>query len=259
MGIVFCFIGCPDMLRSPPPATPGSGIPLQIAPPPQQLASTPVEVSKWGSLNCGNEDNQDNRKIFMVNLGHFLQTSAEGCNILKNRPNFFVRCVWTKEFDHIKGGFFIRGEVSFENQALLDLKANSQTLVAKRNSYLETHILEAHTGQELIKPIGYPINIIETYINPPSSIRLVFEDNQGKVILAGGILYPTPPAHNNPTSDNQDPQNNNLAPKPNLPPMFSGQFEYENKSNCEGSLGGKYRGTIGNFRIPACGLFDCKK
>ena len=239
-----------------PPATPGSRIPTVQTPPPQQLPSTGVEVTKWGVVKCSDDGDGDKKTYFEdfnEKLRSFLQASVDNCN---QRINL-VKCAFSSYDRNLKGGFFIRGNVLFENRELLDLKNPSQTLVPNPKSVLDLHILD-HLGQ-LITNYQKKIDAIETRIRTPSSISLVFRDEKGKITLNGGIQQPgSSQAHQGAQNTASNAQQNPPIPA-NSPALFTGDFQFYNFIDCSGSIRGGAEGKVGRFSIPACSLFDCQK
>ena len=222
------FNACQDMLINAPPAVVGSGIPITTEPPPLNEENPIPQEPKttWGVVKCNNS--QESITAFNAQVKAFLSASMNPNSIQ------WVKCAYTKEWESWKGGFFIRGKVSFENQALLDPRSYLQNLSVSSNSYLELHITNQLTGELVRKPpIGMKIDSLETTINPPSA-KLVFKDLKGKITMEGRF---------------QQKENTNV---------FEGSLHFQNNTDWKGSPQGA-QGTIGLFSISTCSLFDCKK
>ena len=231
---LFLLTACQNWIRTAPPATVGSGIPIgyggpQDYPPPSQTEepeqeSEPIPPQgNFGDVRCHSSQFEH----FNQQIRNFLSTSFD-----PNQARYTIKC---SKVDNRKGGFFIQGKVSFNGQKF-DPQSQSQNLTVSSNSYLEIHIVDI-TGRAQTQA-GQAIRMnIDSYasIIRGQDASLVFKDTKGKVLLNGSI------------SANK---HNQL--------VFTGQFEFQNFTTWNGSSQG-YQGAIGTFRIPACRFFDCEE
>ena len=242
---VFLFTACGEWFRQAPPATVGSGIPINSNPNynpnnnpgTTQLSdpngtetapeSTPDPIKDFGDVRChSSQVTQFNQQV-----RNFLSTSFN-----PNQARYTIKCSNVPQW---KGGFFLRGKVYFNGQKF-DTQSSNQNLTVSPNSHLEIHIVDI-TG----RPVTHGGQPIRMNIEPHASwiqgqdATLVFQDqNQqgkalGKVSLNGAVAPD---------------QNNRL--------IFSGTFEFENFTAWNGSSQG-LSGSLGTFKIPACRFLDC--
>ena len=234
--LAFFFTACGDMLRTAPPATVGSGIPITSTPsypnstPSQNPAGTetnPSPLPEFGDVRChSSQATQFNQQV-----RNFLSASSD-----PNQAQYIIKCSQTQKG---KGGFFIRGKVYFGGQKF-DTQSHTQNLTVSQNSHLEIHIIDING-----RPATRSGQLIKMNIEPhASAIRgqdatLAFQDQNtagqalGKVFLNGSV---EPDKYNR--------------------PIFSGTFEFENFIAWDGSLS-DISGTIGAFKIAACRFFEC--
>ena len=227
---IFLLLSC-EAFQQAPPATFGSGIPINNynPPPVQEEPVTEEETDKkeipdttdFGDVRCHPSQYKD----FNVQVRNFLSTSFN-----PQQANYTIKCYPVKQWN---GGFFIKGNVSFSGKKF-DTQSSQQNLTPAPGSYLEIHIVDISNRPvtQQGKPIRMSINTFNSFIQGQNP-SLVFEDQRGKVTLNGNV--------------NKNRHNQNI---------FTGIFEFKNFVSWNGSNQG-LSGAIGTFTIPACRFFDC--
>ena len=223
---------CGDWIQQAPPATIGSGIPIDYNPNFNQNSENTnqnsdsdtkpaPQLSEWGDVRC--HSSQVNH--FNQQVRSFLSTSFN-----PNQARYTIKCSPVKDW---KGGFFLRGKVHFDRQKF-DTQSQNQNLTASQNSYLEIHIVDI-TGRAQTQN-GQPVRMdIDPYASTVQgqNASLVFRDQKGKVFLNGSV----------------EPNEHNQL-------IFTGTFEFQNFTTWNGSNQG-HSGSIGIFTISACHFFEC--
>jgi len=258
---VFLFLSCQGYIQQIPPATPGSGIPINnnqsvltepnnttlgsnnshlnptnnnpLNPDPQGNQNKPAITlpsdSGWGLVRC--EGREFNYEVFTNNIKRFLSTSTN-----PNRMNWWIKCNFNDEsYQSWKGGVFLRGNVSFLNQAKFDPTNLSQNLKPRQqSSYLEIHIVD-YQGNLVINPIRMDkLDELSSSANG-NSFTLVFKDDKGEVKLEGRV--------------ERNEQRRDW--------VLSGNMSFTNYIDYRG-IETNYNGFIGLFAIPACQFLACK-
>ena len=234
-------LSCSGLIQA-PPATPGSKIPIQPSPNSNTIntPSTTAQINlkelsvaslpkdrKWGLVKCADSDQEDwNTTAFNEQIRTFLSASANPSTM-----NFYVRCNWTEAYKEWKGGFFIKGSVSFQNGDF-NPQSTSQNLTIDANSYIELHIV-SHLDRSVISPIKMNIETLESNILN-SNINLVFKDDKGKISLIGSVKM-----------------NDNIKDF-----TISGDISFTNFIDWSGTPQNT-TGPLGWFEIPACSFLKC--
>ena len=246
----FLLLSCEGLTQAPPaipgsgipvksstPAIPGSGIPVKSSPDPavtpaataQENPDGPSSASlptdrQWGLVRCSNQDNW-NTNTFNEQIRLFLSTSTN-----PNTINFYVKCNWTEEYKDWQGGFFIKGNVNFEN-GVFNPQSTSQNLTISPSSYIELHIV-SHRGINSVEPIK--MNIVSQRSRINSNVQLVFKDDKGEISLTGSVKM-----------------NDNIKDF-----TISGDISFTNLINWDGRPE-ITTGPLGWFEIPACSFLQC--
>lgn len=225
---LFLLTACGDWMKPAPPASlvlgpPAGSNPIGSNPTTENNPTqAPAKLSNFGDVRC----HSDQHGMFNEQIKKFLSTSFNPSN-----ARYTVKCA-AKSPQTWKGGFFIKGQVSFRDEKF-DAQSQNQSLTAEQNSFLELHIADI-TGRSVIHPIKMNIDTYASVVQGQNA-SLVFRDQKGKVFLNGSVK---------PNKHNQL--------------IFTGAFEFENFVNWTGSTEG-YKGSIGTFTISACHFFDCSE
>lgn len=196
--------------------------PQNYPPPPRTNGQTTITqttesnpTTQWGVVRC--QASQFDR--FQQEIRKFLRAVMNPSSI-----NVAVSCV---KGSSSKGGFFIKGQVLFENSASFALSNFSQKLDVSEESFLDIHIVGADNRP--IKVMNMPAVPYAGAVDG-NIVSLTFsnESSTTKIFLDG-------------TVENA---------------IFSGLFKYINSITYRGVFQ-ESNGIIGHFSIPACSLLNC--
>ena len=243
------FLSCPGLIQA-PPAPVGSGIPINDVPTPSNpdqktetetkttdAVTLPSLYEEWGLVTClKSEEIEKDYQAFTSSLKEFLSTSTNPAT-----QTWWVKCNHKdKAFTDWKGGFFIRGKVTFENRKIFQTENTTQNLTPTQSSHIELHITEHSNERLVIKPL---ILSLKQYSNSSingNNVYLTFKDKNGEITLSGTIKL----------------KNINNAKKKE--PVISGTMSFNNLVRFNGTTPGS-SGQIGPFHIRACSFLDCKQ
>ena len=218
---ILSFLSCEALFRS-LGGIGGSGPSFPAEPPPATppFIDPNLTVSAWGVVGCASPE--------ASHIQHF-QTHARSflSSFMDIKTLGYIGCT-AKDAQAGRGGFYFKGEVSFEEDAKLNPSVGATqylTPVADK-SYIELHISTT---------TATPIKAFKMTLPPAGGkvenqyISLSFEDDKGSVNLIGQI-------------DSKG--------------FFAGEFSYENFVNYDG-VSDAYSGTVGVFKIASCSFFKC--